>query len=52
MFVNPGGPGDTGVGLVLDSSSDLSEWGDGRFDIVSLGSAWHARQLPGALLRR
>ena len=44
MFFNPGGPGDTGVGLVLDSSSDLSEWGDGRFDIVS----WDPRGTHGS----
>jgi pimeloyl-ACP methyl ester carboxylesterase len=35
MFFNPGGPGDTGVGLVRESGPDLSAWGDGRFDIVS-----------------
>lgn len=35
MFFNPGGPGDTGVGLVRASGPDLSAWGDGRFDIVS-----------------
>jgi pimeloyl-ACP methyl ester carboxylesterase len=35
MFFNPGGPGDTGVGLVRDAGKELSEWGDGRFDIVS-----------------
>ena len=52
MFFNPGGPGDTGVGLVLDSGPDLSAWGDGRFDIVVVGSPRHARQLAGALLRR
>ncbi|MDG4826662.1 alpha/beta hydrolase [Asanoa sp. WMMD1127] len=34
MFVNPGGPGQSGVGLVRDSGADLDEWGDGRFDIV------------------
>ena len=44
MFVNPGGPGDTGVGSVLDSSSELSESGDGRFDIVS----WDPRGTHGS----
>ena len=44
MFFNPGGPGDTGVGLVLDSSSELSESGDGRFDIVS----WDPRGTHGS----
>lgn len=37
MFFNPGGPGDTGLGLVRASGPDLSEWGDGRFDIVPWG---------------
>jgi hypothetical protein len=26
MFFNPGGPGDTGVGLVRESGPDLAEW--------------------------
>ncbi|MCB9415672.1 MAG: alpha/beta hydrolase, partial [Actinobacteria bacterium] len=35
LFVNPGGPGQSGVGLVKGSGNDLDAWGDGRFDIVS-----------------
>jgi pimeloyl-ACP methyl ester carboxylesterase len=35
MFINPGGPGDTGVGLVRDGGAELDAWGAGRFDIVS-----------------
>ncbi len=34
LFVNPGGPGDTGVGLVREGGGDIDKWGDGRFDIV------------------
>ena len=34
MFTDPGGPGDTGVGLVRNAGSDLDGWGDGRFDII------------------
>lgn len=35
MFINPGGPGDTGVGLVKGAGDDLDGWGAGRFDVVS-----------------
>lgn len=35
LFVNPGGPGDTGVGLVMGAGDDLDAWGAGRFDVVS-----------------
>lgn len=35
MFINPGGPGDTGIGLVEGAGDDLDGWGDGRFDVVS-----------------
>ena len=31
LFVNPGGPGQSGVGLVKGSGNDLDAWGDGRF---------------------
>jgi pimeloyl-ACP methyl ester carboxylesterase len=45
MYFNPGGPGDTGVGFVLDSGAEVSpEWGDGRFDIVS----WDPRGTHGS----
>ncbi len=35
MLINPGGPGDTGVGLVRGGGSELDAWGGGRFDVVS-----------------
>jgi pimeloyl-ACP methyl ester carboxylesterase len=35
MLINPGGPGDTGVGLVRGAGADLDTWGGGRFNIVS-----------------
>jgi pimeloyl-ACP methyl ester carboxylesterase len=35
MFVNPGGPGESGVGLVRGDPEGLDAWGDGRFDVVS-----------------
>ncbi|MDN5931648.1 MAG: alpha/beta hydrolase [Pseudonocardia sp.] len=34
LFIDPGGPGDTGVGLVRDGGADLDAWGDGRFDVI------------------
>ncbi|MBF9072817.1 alpha/beta fold hydrolase [Streptacidiphilus fuscans] len=34
MFVNPGGPGQSGVGLVRDSGAELDTFGGGRFDVV------------------
>ena len=34
MFVNPGGPGDSGVQLVETSGADFDAWGGGRFDVV------------------
>ena len=35
MFVNPGGPGQSGVELVLGGGADFDVWGGGRFDVVS-----------------
>ncbi len=35
MFINPGGPGQSGVELIKGTGSDLDAWGDGRFDVVS-----------------
>ena len=35
MFANPGGPGDTGVGLVQGDPDGLDALGDGRFDVLS-----------------
>jgi pimeloyl-ACP methyl ester carboxylesterase len=34
MFVNPGGPGQSGYELVANSGQDFDEWGGGRFDVV------------------
>jgi pimeloyl-ACP methyl ester carboxylesterase len=34
LFVDPGGPGDTGVGLVRGGGDDIDAWGDGRFDVI------------------
>lgn len=35
MFVNPGGPGESGVDLVRSAGSELLAWGGGRFNVVS-----------------
>lgn len=35
LFINPGGPGDTGVGLVLGDPDGVDAIGGGRFDVVS-----------------
>ena len=35
LLINPGGPGDTGVGLVRGDPDGLDALGDGRFDVVS-----------------
>lgn len=35
MFINPGGPGDSGLSLVRGDPDGLDAWGDGRFDVVS-----------------
>jgi len=35
MFINPGGPGDSGVSLVQRLGGLLDTWGGGRFDVVS-----------------
>jgi pimeloyl-ACP methyl ester carboxylesterase len=34
MFVNPGGPGESGVELVRHGASEINAWGGGRFDVV------------------
>ena len=34
-FINPGGPGDTGVGLLIGDPKGVDAIGDGRFDLVS-----------------
>ena len=35
LFINPGGPGDTGVGLCKGDPEGIDAFGDGRFDVVS-----------------
>ena len=35
MLINPGGPGDTGIGLVQGLGDEIDSWGGGRFDVVS-----------------
>ena len=35
LFINPGGPGDSGVGLFSGDPEGLDAFGGGRFDIVS-----------------
>jgi pimeloyl-ACP methyl ester carboxylesterase len=35
MLINPGGPGDTGIGLVQGLGAAIDTWGGGRFDVVS-----------------
>src|SRR3954463_6287893 len=44
MFVNPGGPGDSGVTLVQTSGADFDAWGGGRFDVVG----WDPRGTNGS----
>jgi hypothetical protein len=35
LLINPGGPGDTGVGLVQGLGAEIDQWGGGRFNVVS-----------------
>lgn len=35
ILINPGGPGDTGIGLVQGLGAEIDGWGGGRFDVVS-----------------
>lgn len=34
LFLNPGGPGQSGVELVRNAGEDIGAWGGGRFDVV------------------
>lgn len=34
MLMDPGGPGDTGVGLIRNAGDEIDNWGDGRFDLI------------------
>src|ERR1700742_721055 len=44
MFVNPGGPNETGVDFVRSAGSELLGWGGGRFNVVS----WDPRGTHGS----
>ncbi|MGA8118059.1 MAG: alpha/beta hydrolase [Actinocatenispora sp.] len=44
MFVNPGGPGQSGVDLVRNGAADFDAWGGGRFDVVG----WDPRGTNGS----
>lgn len=44
IFLNPGGPGDTGVGLIRGGGAGIAQWGGDRFDIVS----WDPRGTHGS----
>jgi pimeloyl-ACP methyl ester carboxylesterase len=44
LFINPGGPGDTGVGLVKGDPEGVDAIGGGRFDVVS----WDPRGAQGS----
>lgn len=35
IFINPGGPGESGVELVRNAGAELDAWGAGRFNVVS-----------------
>ena len=51
LFINPGGPGDTGVGLVKGAGSGSRGLGRWTLRRRLVGSARHARQLTRAVLR-
>ncbi len=46
MFVNPGGPGQSGVDVVLGGAEDFDRWGGGRFDIVGWDPRGTNRSAP------
>jgi pimeloyl-ACP methyl ester carboxylesterase len=35
LFINPGGPGESGIGLLQGDPAGIDDFGDGRFDVVS-----------------
>ncbi|GAA2389676.1 hydrolase [Catellatospora methionotrophica] len=44
MFMNPGGPGQSGVELVRGGGDDFDAWGGGRFDVIG----WDPRGTEGS----
>ncbi|KZO93671.1 alpha/beta-hydrolase [Calocera viscosa TUFC12733] len=47
LFLNPGGPGGSGVELIYSAASNVSELFDGRYDVVS----WDPRGINGTTPR-
>ncbi len=47
LFINPGGPGDTGVGLVRGDPEGIDAIGGGRFDVVSWDTRGTQSSTPG-----
>ncbi|KAG9119227.1 hypothetical protein FRC07_005831, partial [Ceratobasidium sp. 392] len=35
LFVNPGGPGESGVDMILDGAEDIMQTAGGKYDVVS-----------------
>jgi pimeloyl-ACP methyl ester carboxylesterase len=46
FLINPGGPGDTGVGLISGDPEGIGAIGDGRFDVVSWDTRGTHRSTP------
>jgi pimeloyl-ACP methyl ester carboxylesterase len=46
MFIDPGGPGQSGVDFVLGLGTMLDAWGGGRFDVVSWDPRGTSRSSP------
>ncbi|CAE7233901.1 unnamed protein product [Rhizoctonia solani] len=48
IFVNPGGPGESGVKLIMDGGSVISEASGGKYDIVSWDPRGVGQSVPRA----